>query len=149
MDFSSGREAGATFQALFERQCQLEGVWFINNHTTAKRGWKGRLVELPSNLDYALIRRGRVGYFDCKTFHEPYFVHSDLKPHQVELAARYNENGVPAGFVVWFRPKDEVVFFPGWMVVQRGPGSRFEPQHGTHLGRWHRFDVACLLDTVT
>ena len=145
MNFHSGKDAGTTFEKLFERQCQLAGLWPEPNHIRARRGWKGKLQELKSNLDYILIARGgRVGFFDCKTFDQAHFVHSAIPDHQRDLAARYNEWGVIAGFVVWFRPINHVVFFPGWLLSERGPGSRFVPHDGFHLGSWEKFDPARL-----
>jgi len=145
MDFVSGKDAGTTFEKLFERQCQLAGLWAEPNHTRAKRGWKGKLQELKSNLDYTVIARdGRIGFFDCKTFDEPHFTFSRIPEHQRDLAQRYNEWGVPAGFVVWFRPINQVCFYPGWLLAGRGPGTRFLPLDGVPLGTWGRFDPLLL-----
>jgi hypothetical protein len=149
VNFVSGNEAGKTFEKLFERTCQLSGLWAEANHTKAKRAWKGRLQELESNLDYMVATRdGRVGFFDCKSYDRPYFDFSKLKPHQVELARRYNEWKIPSGFVVWFRPINQVCFFPGWLIAGRGPGTRFTPLDGTALGSWGRFDPTKLLSAA-
>jgi penicillin-binding protein-related factor A (putative recombinase) len=146
MEFLSGKDAGTTFEKLFERQCQLAGLWAFSNDIRAKRGWKGKLVELKSNLDYTVMRRGGgVGFFDCKTFDHPHFTFSEIPEHQLELARRYNEFGIPAGFVVWLRPINAVSFFSGWLVASRGPGSRYVPLDGRMLGSWERFDPALLL----
>lgn len=145
MQFETGRDAGTAFEELFERQCKLEGLWPDPNLIKARRAWKGRLQALPSNLDYTLMGRGgRIGFFDCKTFDKPYFTYSDLskgdREHQIELAARYNEWGFHAGFVVWFRPINRVVFYPGWLIAARGERTRFLPTDGAEIGTWSRFD---------
>lgn len=146
MEFASGKEAGTTFEKVFERHCQLAGLWADQNHTRARRGWGGKLKEMKSNLDFTLIRRdGAVGVFDCKTFDTPHFDYSAIPEHQRELAARYNEWGITSGFVVWFRPINAVVFFAGWLVKGRGPGTRFLPQDGRPIGSWERLDPTKLL----
>jgi hypothetical protein len=149
VNFASGKEAGTTFEKLFERQCHLAGLWPDPNLIKARRGWKGKLQELKSNLDYTVMGRGgKIAFVDCKTFESGYFTFSDLPAHQLDLAARYNEFGIPAGFVVWFRPINQVCFFPGWLIAGRGPGTRFTPLDGTALGPWDRFDPTKLLSAA-
>lgn len=148
MTFHSGKEAGTTFEKLFERQCLLAGLWAEPNYIKAKRVWDGRLRELKSNLDYTVIKDGQTGFFDCKTFDSDHFTFSQLPEHQVELARKYNQHGVPGGFVVWFRPINQVSFFPGGLIAIRGPKSRFEWKQGFWLGPWERFDPRCILDPM-
>lgn len=141
MQFHSGKEAGTTFEKLFERQCLLSGLWADPNHIKARRLWGGKLKELKSDLDYKVMRRGgRIGFFDCKTFDEAFFTYSKINPDQLDLSRRYNEWGFASGFVVWFRPIDRVVFYSGQLISDRGPGTRFTPLDGTDIGCWSRFD---------
>lgn len=141
MTFHSGKAAGTAFEKLFERQCQLSGLWAADHGIKAKRGWNGRLIEEKSDLDYKVMARGtRIAFVDCKTFDDPHFTYSMLDPHQLELAQRYNAFGFAAGFAVWFRPINQVCFFPGWLIFERGPRSRFTPLDGLHLGTWDLFD---------
>ncbi len=140
MNFTSGKDAGTTFEKVFERACHLSGLWAEPNHIRAKPGWNGRLQKLKSKLDYDVMGRGgKLSFVDCKTFDNPYFTFSDIPSHQLGLAARYNEFGFSSGFVVWFRPINTVSFFSGWLIQQRGPGTRFLPQDGIRLGTWERF----------
>lgn len=149
MTANENRAAGASFERLFERQCQLAGLWADQNHIKARRAWKGRLQALPSNLDYTVIdRQGRIGFFDCKNFDADHFVYSDLDQHQIDLAERYNSHLVPAGFVVLLRPLDRVYFFAGEAVRRLGPGTRFTPSMGVELGSWSDFDPRTLLHRV-
>lgn len=145
MNFHSGKEAGTTFEKLFERQSLLAGLWADPHHIKAKRVWNGHLKELKSDLDYKLMARGgKIGFFDCKTFDEPHFTFSMIDPDQLELSRRYNEWGFNSGFVVWFRPINQVSFFAGWLISDRGPRTRFLPHDGRQLGSWERFDPTLL-----
>lgn len=145
MQFVSGKDAGTTFEKLFERQCQLAGMWPEPNHIKARRGWKGKLQELKSNLDYTLIARGgKLAFVDCKTYDTPFLYLSKLDPHQRDLAARYNEWGIPAGFVVWFRPINRVVFFPGWLLEEKKDLTRLSPLDGIEIGVWERFNPSAI-----
>lgn len=142
MEFLSGKEAGTAFERIFEKMCQLSGLWPYQNHITARRVWKGQLKELKSNLDFTVMdRRGRVGFFDCKTFDKARVNYSDIDEHQLELSARYCEWNVPSGLVVWLRPVNAVLFFPGSFLQRVWPGPGLTPQDGVNLGSWERFDV--------
>ncbi len=146
MTANDNRAAGASFEELFRRQCLLAGLWAEKNHLKAQRMWNGRLQAMPSNLDFTVIdRKGRVGFFDAKNFDSEHFTFSEISGHQVELAARYNEWGVAAGFVVLFRPTDSVLFYSGRHVKTLGPGTRFTGRDGVWLGTWPTFDPRTLL----
>lgn len=138
----SNREEGKTFELIFERQCKLSGLWVEQNHLKAKRGYKGRLIAMESNLDFTVVDKGgRVGFFDCKSFDGESFKFSEIPPHQLDLATRYNDWKVPAGFVVWFREVDRVVFFSGAFLRAVGGGNSLCWSGGVQLGKWSRFDI--------
>jgi hypothetical protein len=147
VNVNDNKDAGNSFEKLFEKQCQLHGLWADKNHLKAQRMWKGKLRALPSNLDFTVIdpRTGRVGFIDCKSFERSYLTYSELPDHQVTLAARYNEMQVPAGFVVFFRETDQVFFYSGGMVAC-SQGTRSTLWHGTYLGKWPDFDPRIALD---
>lgn len=149
MSIHDNREAGKTFELVFERACKIAGIYADQNHLKARRAWKGKLIALPSNLDFTLISNGRVGFFDCKNFKGDHFTFSDItdrgrREHQLAMAVRYNEMGVPSGFVVWFRDLDVVSYFPG-LLIHRCRDSKFHYAVGRQLGGWANFDVSQLL----
>lgn len=137
---------GTTFETIFARQARSNGLLAQQNHLTARRMFRGRLQALASNLDFMLVSpRGQVGFFDAKCYVQDFFTFSQLDEHQRELAVLYNDWGVPAGFVVWFRPSGRVVFWSGHEIARAGSGSRFDSEGGRHLGQWSRFDLRTVL----
>lgn len=143
MNSHDNRESGKTFELIYERACKLCGLWVEQNHLKAKRGWKGKLIALESNLDFTVIDpNGRTGFFDAKSFDGHSFKYSEIPSHQLELAARYNSWKVPAGFIVWFRDVDRVVFFSGASLEATGANNSFHWSVGLNLGGWARFDAA-------
>lgn len=121
----------ARSQGMFARKVPL----------SARIDYKGRAVLVDSELDFQLIHQSRVAFVDCKSFNAQRFVFSELKEHQIKLAASLNYHGVPAGFCVWFRLIDAVVFFTGEEIEVKGPGSGFEWEEGVLLGRGLDFDL--------
>lgn len=140
---SHNKQNGKIFEELFKACAKRQGLLCIQNHLTARMVYKGRLQVVPGELDFKICSQdGRVAYLDCKSFGKSYFTFSDLsRPHQVERAVLYNDFKVPAGFVVWFRPTNQVVFFSGKLIQNSGRGARFLPVNGQLLGRFEDFDL--------
>lgn len=142
----SGREEGANFEDLFVRQARRNGLTPIKNYLSAKIGWNGRIILLPSDLDFKLVTpKGVIGYFDCKTFAEDYFTYADIDEDQLERAALYRDLKVPSGFVVFFRQSNEVVFFTARAITLKGPRNRFTSSDGRFLGTYEDFDLRPIL----
>lgn len=143
------REEGKIFEELFFKQAQRNGLLVMPNYLTCRYTYNGRTQILPGGLDFTLIKNGVVGFFDCKSFADDHFTFSTLSEHQVKRAVLYNDNRVPAGFVVWFRKIDLVVFFSGHAIECKGPGTRFYTEDGQTLGRFDNFDLKPILEVVT
>lgn len=142
----TGAEEGRIFEKLFIRQAQRNGLLAIKNHLSAKHGWKGRLILIKSELDFKLITQsGRVGFFDCKSFAGEKFTYSMIDPDQMQRAITYVEWNVPAGFVIWFRKYNRVVFFSVATIANKGPGTSFGPRDGDLLGRYEEFNLKRLM----
>lgn len=131
-----GADFGKQFEEIFEIVARISGLLPIKNHLKAKVGWKGEIRLLKSNLDFMLISQsGQVGFFDCKTFADDHFSYSQIDQAQIDTAVLYNYWNVPAGFVVWFRPTNQVCYFKGSAINKKGPGSSFNEKDGLVLGR--------------
>lgn len=121
---------------------RLQGMFARKVPLSATVKYNGRPVLIDSELDFQLIHSSRVAFVDCKSFSgEARFVYSELEEHQRKLAADLNYHGVPAGFCIWFRAIDAVVFFTGEEIEAKGPGSAFEWGEGILLGRGLDFDL--------
>jgi hypothetical protein len=109
--------------------------------------WKGRVQVVRSELDFKLItQEGQVGFFDTKCYNSKHFTYSELSADQIKRADDYNYWNVPAGFVVWFIPLFEVVFFSGHQITKAGPGSRFTSDQGVRLGRFENFNIGAIME---
>jgi len=135
------RSVGKSFEDIFKRQAQIQGVFIEKNPTACKLGWNGRPVVIEGELDWKLILKGITGFFDTKTFDKPKFTYSSIKEHQIERAALYDELGVPSGFVVWFREINKVVFYKGAVIKAGGARTSFTPADGKILGSWFDFSI--------
>lgn len=143
----TNREQGKIFEELFLKQAQRLGITCLRNYQTCRFLFKGRVQVIPGQLDFTLItQNGKVGFFDCKTFDNDYFTFSQLTEHQVIRSVLYNDNLVPSGFVVWFRPINSIVYFTGLTIALKGEGSRFTQNDGLCLGRFENFDLKLIIN---
>ena len=131
----SGKVEGRQFEAIFEKVARLRGFLPRKMHLTARYIHAGRPLITKSELDYQLIHPTLgVAFIDCKTFQGDRFTFSDLELHQVKTALLLNEWDQKAGFVVWFRAPNKLVFYSGVEIMRAGPGSSFGVLDGAQLG---------------
>lgn len=137
------REEGKAWEQAFKARGGSNGLLVLKNELSAHYIGGGGVRVTKADLDFRVIRRqdGRIGYFDCKTYHDGFFTFSDLNEKQVERAVLYNECNVPSGFIVWFRTLDVVSFYSGQVIQEMGSGTRFRPVMGRILGSLQDFDL--------
>ena len=139
------KEKGLLFENFFQRQARIQGFLCLKNELSARYIGKGRLIAIKSDLDFRLIRQGKVGYFDCKSFSTEKFTYSDLNKDQIDRALRYNEHDVPAGFIVYFLDLKLVRYFSGAYIDKKGPRTSFSHMEGQNLGSIFNLNLRHLL----
>jgi hypothetical protein len=146
MEARKNASIGGGFEKIFESAAMHQGFLVCKNHLSAKFKYNGELELIPGELDFKIIsKRGGIAFLDMKSFGDREFPFSSLKAHQVQRAGLYNEWNVVAGFIVWFRPIDTVVFYSGHDVQRSGPGTSFAPEDGMILGGLANFDLNLVL----
>ncbi len=141
MKGNENRENGKGFEDVFTLQAKLNGLFPFRNEL-ACRYVGSKVITLKSNLDFTVItRNGKVAFLDCKTFQNPYFTFSEIKPSQLKLASDYEFWNVPSGFVVLFMKTRQVVYYTARRIELFGPGARFLPESGLSLGKLESFDL--------
>ena len=148
MATGDGRLHGKAWEQILIARARSNGLLLLKNELSAKFIGGGGVKVLKSDLDFRMFDRSnpitRVSYFDAKTFDDPYFDYSWLQDNQIQRSVTYGEWGVPSGFVVWFRPVNEVRFYKGQQIAKSGPGTRFLPEVGVRLGSLHDFDLRAI-----
>lgn len=143
MAISKNKAEGAFFERILEHMAATQGVLAQKQPLAFKYLAGGKVLPIRTELDFSLINReGRIAFADAKNFEGDYFTYSQLDVMQIKRATRYNEWGVPAGFVVRHAGSNEVCFYSGEVVATHGPRTRFEPSKGIPLGTLLHFKVA-------
>lgn len=147
---NDNREAGKDFEDVFQQRANTQGLLPIRNYPQCKITYNGRAQIIKGRLDWDLIRNdGRVAHVDCKNFSSDFFTYSSICEHQLKRAIILGSWHVPSGFVVLFQPTNQVVYFTGHSIQQKGPRSRFEAIDGRVLGTIVNFDLKLIYSSPT
>jgi len=141
-----GRDYGQAFEQIFLERGQLNGLFVRKNPLSCRHVWGGRLQLVKGLLDFMLVSpHGIVGFFDTKSFGGDKFAFSEIDEGQLKMADTFNKWNVPAGFVVYFRDLDAVVYFKAGDLYRKGPRSSFGVIDGKYLGTVFNFDLKVLV----
>lgn len=143
----SPRQRGNAFEDMFERLLRYQGFLPLKNRLTVRVIGKGKYLPEKSQLDYTIIQRtGEVGFFDCKSYEGDSFRFSQITKHQLDRAIMYNLWLVQAGFIVWFRKINQIVYFSG-VRVKDLEGHSIGPSNGMILGPLENFIFKKVFDS--
>lgn len=118
----------------------------MRNHLTCRFRYKDKLEFIPGELDFKIMQKGKVGFFDCKSFNDERFSYSMLDKAQIERAELYNDYGTVAGFIVWFRKVNQVVYFTGQQIAKIGPKTSFGVEDGQSVGQYELIDLRPIME---
>lgn len=95
-------------------------------------GFKAISVQTP--FDFFACFDGLSFAFDAKTLDSITFSKSRIKPHQAEILYRLQKSKISAGYLVWFRPVDKVVFFMASQLIELKKGCSLKVMDGLCVG---------------
>lgn len=107
---------------------------------------QGRLVQIPvqTPFDFVLFKNGRVCCIDCKTIESGNFNYSMIKRHQATELLEIEQQGVSAGYLIYYRDKNRVVFFRAKQLLDIVPGSSLKEENGILIGDNQSMNLASL-----
>ena len=142
------RQYGKFFEQAIERLCRYQQILPLRNPLSCQFIKKGEVKLIKSGLDFTLIKKGKLVFVDCKTFSDEKFNYSQITEHQLKKACELNRHYVVAGFLCWFRFKNEVVFFLGKDIECKGKKCSFHFTEGLQLGKLEKINFDLLFNLV-
>lgn len=103
-------------------------------------------VPAKSPFDFILAKNGRVILCDAKSIDAKNFSKSSCKPHQIDSLYGFEMSGLTAGFIVWLRAVDQVVFFQASKLKDLPPRCSLKTSDGILLGSVNTLTLEGLLD---
>ena len=84
-----------------------------------------------------------IGFLDLKTIATKKFPVALIKPHQMRILDRLSKNNI-AGFLVWFRKVDRVVFFRADYAIK---SAQLVMEDGLDIGDLSNMDLKKLMSS--
>lgn len=106
-------------------------------------------VPQKTPFDFIASKNGRALVFDAKTLNGETFPKSACEPHQVEALLKFEASKLTAGYIVFFRALDSVVFFSASRLKQLAPRCSLKSSDGIKLGSGTSLNLEVLFDGKT
>jgi penicillin-binding protein-related factor A (putative recombinase) len=132
---------GREFESIFHHRAEIDG-WSVDRIADGcKTFGKGKMFREAQPYDFVGHKDGRYFFVDTKSWGQNRFHRSDVKEHQATaLHGKESINGM-AGYVVWFRSLDKVVFYSATKLLSIKFGEGLSPEDGISLGTLQTMDL--------
>ena len=134
---------GKAFELAVYEQCQREGlfpIWHPDGCETIAR--PPYLIRTKMPFDFSILKDSKALFLDAKSFDKNTMSASDMAEHQVRILARAEEEGFAAGYLVYFRKPDKIVFFDAHVLLELGEkGGSIKWEDGLLCGHIQNFKI--------
>lgn len=138
---------GEEFENLIKYNARKHGV-VITQIPSGCRWVSGvRAVAVPTDFDFIGWKNGRAIAFDAKSTNGNTFTKSMIKQHQaVKLYEIERDSNSMTGYLVWFKLKNEIVFFTASQLYNLKPRTSLKVTDGLRVGSAPTFDIGSLFN---
>lgn len=144
------KDQGAGFEARLEFVCHRSGVLATRIPDGCKmiRTKLGAIIpkRVPTPFDFLLTKAGYTACIDCKTVESGNFSYSMLNEFQVRSLIGIYRSSISAGYIVWFRAPDKVIFFRASQLAALEPRESLKHEEGIMLGSSNDFSLYPVLE---
>jgi len=131
----SAQSHGAEFETMLSRSAEAEGFISIRIADGCRQLGRNKLMRVKTPFDFVLFKSPIETIFvDSKTTNNKTFAYSSITPHQIEILKRLTLKGATAGYIVYFRPFNKVIWFSASLLYELNSGESLKPEQGILLG---------------
>ena len=140
---------GNAFEEILARAARFEGIAIIKIPDGARRvprpGGRPLLLPVKTPFDFFFAKNGKVAVVDAKTTSGSNFSYGMITVHQVLSLLDMENNGVRAGYIVYFRKVNQIVFLSATQLALLRPLQSLTPADGMNLGTVFEMKLGGLL----
>lgn len=134
---------GAQFEHIFAWTCKTQGFGVEQLPKLGARFLgKNKVIKVPMPFDCLVYKNGITAFLDTKSFNTNNLIFSYLDQNQTKALMNAHERNIPAGYVVWHRPQNKVVFYKANILISLRPQDSINSDEGTLLGGVENFNIA-------
>lgn len=146
MTSTSPKKWGNGWENDLVKLVQLKGWVSIRIPDSCKRIGRGKIVPIRSPFDFCFAKNGVVVFADAKTLEGPTFANSSCNRSQLaHLIALETAARCVAGYVVFHRSINRVIFYRASILWALRPGNGLRITDGIDLGSLHDLDLERVL----
>lgn len=135
------KKEGKNWENVFENFCALQQVSCVRIPDGCRSLGKFRLVRVKSPFDYVLGYADKIACVDLKSFGKGNTItYSQMHPEQLLKLNTIGLHGI-AGYVIYHREPDKVVFHDAHALIGVLPGGGLPWEIGLLLGSFFDFDI--------
>lgn len=141
----NARAEGVRFENALAFRVKMSGAALVKLPTGARVVGPRKLIPVKTPFDFVLARQGIAAFIDTKSTSEGTFKHDRITPHQLTALVELESQGFKAGYIVWFRKPNVVVFYSASLLLALRRGSGLRVENGISLGPVERIDLSQVL----
>ncbi len=140
----SPQKEGKLFESNFQKIAMSRGISITRMPDGCRAMPGGKIARVPTPFDWFMSLNGRTALIDTKSTMDATFRYSKITPHQVLELRSHERQGVTAGYVIYLRGANSVIFMGAGQLCARigkegsiapldlgvvllGSGSNFDP----------------------
>ena len=127
-------------------QCSLYDLSVIRIPDGCKQVAAGRLIRVRTPFDFIVADHFQAAFLDTKTIDATSFGYSLIDQNQLNNLLKLHDKGHVAGYLIWFKPLDQVLFFNAGQLLEVRPGNGLFLPSGLLLGSVSDFNPCVLFD---
>lgn len=129
----STKGIGNAFENILEIPAKRSGISVVKIPSGVKWVMR-RAIPVKTPFDFMFCRDGVAVFLDAKSTSSSNFSKSMITDHQLSSLLELERQGFRAGYVVFFRGIDRVVFFSATQLNSLFPRESLKPGQGMDLG---------------
>jgi penicillin-binding protein-related factor A (putative recombinase) len=144
----TAQQYGFGFEEIFRKRALSEGICPVRIPDSCKQISHTKFIRVKSPFDFVIAKNGKSAFIDCKTYKTSRLTYSDIDKHQLENLLSLGQHSA-AGYVVWFRNEDQVVFFSWSIMSDLKPKNSLQALDGLVLGDIGNFYLSEIFATFS
>lgn len=140
------KRIGSGWENRLVSQCSFYDLDVVRIPDGCKQVAAKRLIRVRTPFDFIVADHYQAAFLDTKTVSKPSFGYTEIDQHQLSNLLKLWNKGHAAGYLIYFRPIDQVIFFNASLLagIRRGSGL-FLPS-GLNLGNIDNFNPCLIFD---
>ena len=139
------KNMGDIFEAYTQAACRREGINLEKIPTGCRYVGPKKIALVKTPFDFILAKNKQTAFIDCKTIESGNFSASMRDPNQIVSLLKMHNQNIPAGYIIWFRDKNLVIFATAEQLAKMTKGESIKHTDGIILGEHDNFSLQRVL----